>query len=84
VFFASAYKSKIKVLQALGRGLRKYKNKVLKLFDIVDNVSLAKTPAIDSKRYVCHAMRHYAKRKKLYLAEGFKYKEVKIKLKPQG
>lgn len=80
IIFASSYKSKIKVLQSIGRGLRKLGTKVLKLFDVVDNVSLT-TPS--KKKYVNHSMRHYKKRKKMYEKEGFKYQEVKVKIDPR-
>jgi superfamily II DNA or RNA helicase len=67
IIFAASYKGKIKVLQALGRGLRKYKGKlVMYLHDIVDDLSqLQGTGRRIHKNAVYkhyeHRLEHYAK-----------------------
>lgn len=65
--FASPYKSKIKVLQSIGRGLRqsKYKSKV-KLYDIVDDLSI--------NNHMNHLLKHFMERIKIYNKEQFDYK----------
>lgn len=82
VVFASSYKSKIKVLQSLGRGLRKLGTKVLRLFDIVDNVSTLKRDGITA--YVNHSVRHYKQRKTIYKKQGFSVKEVNLDVEYKG
>lgn len=71
--FASPYKSKIKVLQSIGRILRKDIDKnSAKLYDIVDDFSW--------KRRMNHSMKHFMNRCRLYSLEGFELtmKEVKL------
>lgn len=71
VIFASPYKSKVKVLQSLGRGLRKHSTKEkLQLIDIVDDLS-------DSQRKN-HVMRHYDHRKRMYKDEGLCYNTYNV------
>lgn len=72
VIFASAYKSKIKTLQAIGRGLRLYPNKKLIVIDIVDNLSL------NEELFENYSMKHFDERLKIYKKMGFKFKEVDV------
>lgn len=73
IIFASPSKSVIRVLQSIGRGLRKSdtKSKVT-LFDIGDDLSWGK--------YRNHALRHLDERITIYTNEEFAFKKVKIKL----
>lgn len=73
VIFASPYKSKIKVLQSIGRGLRLNEGKShCKLFDIADDLS--------HKSYKNHTLNHALERFKLYTAEQFKMKLIEVDL----
>jgi len=64
IIFASPSKSRIRVLQSIGRHLRKsvYKDKA-KLFDISDDLRW--------KKYVNHTYRHYKERIEIYRSEDF-------------
>lgn len=80
IIFASGYKSKVKVIQSIGRGLRKYKDKVfLKLFDIIDDLAIN-----DKKRkikYLNYSLLHYIERNKIYNKEQFSVKLSEYDLK---
>lgn len=74
VFFVSPTKSPIRVLQSVGRGLRKHgEDKVMRLYDIIDDFSWKKR-----KNF---ALIHGVERMKLYAAEGFPSKIFTIDLK---
>ena len=74
IVFASPSKSKIRVLQSLGRGLRLGdKSRSLKVFDISDDLS------IDSK--LNFTLRHFKERINIYSEQKFDYKIDRIKLK---
>jgi len=70
VIFASAFKSKIKVLQSIGRGLRKFNDTKCIVYDIVDDFTYN-----DKQNYT---LRHFVERVKLYINENFKYKMYSI------
>ena len=71
IIFASPSKSVIRVLQSIGRGLRKSDNKEhVKLYDISDN--------LQHKKYKNHTMRHLDDRIKIYTNENFAFNIVKI------
>jgi superfamily II DNA or RNA helicase len=73
IILASPTKSKIRVLQSIGRILRLYKNKFkAELYDIVDDFS--------HKSYRNYAVKHFAKRFSYYSKEKFDYKTIPIKL----
>lgn len=73
IIFASPSKSRIRVLQSIGRQLRKSDNKkVAKLYDIGDDLSW--------KSYKNHTLRHFSERLKIYKAEKFKFKSISIRL----
>ncbi len=73
IVFSSPSKSQIRVLQSIGRGLRKSDNgEPTKLYDIVDNMSWK------SKKNFVYA--HGAERKKIYDRERFEYKQFSIPL----
>jgi len=79
ILFASSYKSKIKVLQSIGRGLRLHKDKsFLKLYDIVDNCSFIKKD--ENIKFINYSMNHYKERYGFYEEQNWIIKSVKIKL----
>tara|TARA_R110001592_G_scaffold175360_3_gene414434 strand:+ start:11 stop:757 length:747 start_codon:yes stop_codon:yes gene_type:complete len=73
IIFASPSKSRIRVLQSIGRQLRKSdKKEVAKLYDLGDDLSW--------KSYKNHTLRHFAERIKIYKAEKFNYNPVIVRL----
>lgn len=73
VIFASPYKSRIKVMQSIGRGLRTAKDKSLcTLYDIADDLS--------NQRRSNHTFEHYKTRLHYYAEEGFDFKQYIIEL----
>ena len=80
VVFASGYKSRIKVLQSIGRGLRKLKDKMLlTLYDLVDDLSF--TSKKDDIRFINHSVKHYKERIKIYHEEEFEFKSIVYEVK---
>ena len=74
IVFTSPSKSRIRVMQSIGRGLRKSETKTkATLFDIADNL------AWKSKNNF--TLDHFAERLKMYNDEKFEYKMYKVKLK---
>lgn len=73
VIFSSPSKSVIRVLQSIGRGLRKAKDKdKTKVYDISDDLSY--------KSYQNHTLRHLDERIKIYNNEKFQYSLRRIKI----
>ena len=73
IVFASPSKSRIRVLQSIGRGLRQSKNKDhVKLFDISDDLT--------HKSRRNFTLRHFYDRINIYKEEKFNYKIDRIKL----
>lgn len=71
VVFASPSKSRIRVLQSIGRQLRKSQFKdSAKLFDIGDDLSI--------KSHRNHTLKHLTERVNLYIQEKFDYKLVRL------
>jgi len=67
IIFASSYKSKIKILQSIGRSLRKHKTKEKAcVYDLIDGIHYFKE--------------HFKSRKELYLKEKFDFTEKTINL----
>ena len=74
IVFASPYKSQIKVLQSIGRGLRTADDKeVLKLFDIADSLVYN-----NRENYT---LKHFRERINIYNEQGFEYQIVPVTLK---
>ena len=74
VIFASPSKSKIRVLQSVGRGLRLGDNKThMTLYDISDDLRID-----DFKN---HTLKHFSERVKIYKAEEFKISNYQVELK---
>lgn len=71
IVFASPSKSQIKVLQSIGRGLRKSDNgQVTTLYDLTDDLHWK-----NKKNYT---LVHGASRVRIYEKEQFKYKIIKV------
>jgi superfamily II DNA or RNA helicase len=74
IIFAHPGKSKIRVLQSIGRGLRISKGKkIAMLYDIVDDLSY--------KAHKNFAVKHFVARYKYYMEEKFPTKIYKVDLK---
>lgn len=83
VIFASFYKSKIKVLQSIGRGLRLHKSKkIIFIWDIIDDMRWKKKKRKDSKQTWGHnyAYLHFLERLAFYKEQEFKCIDKKINL----
>ena len=73
IIFASPSKSVVRVLQSIGRGLRKSDRKQhMKLFDISDDLRVGK--------YENHTFKHLGERIKIYTNEHFDYEITKLHL----
>ena len=76
IIFSEPYKSRIKVLQSIGRGLRTYgTDKTVKLFDIVDDLSYTTRQGTQKHN---HVFKHFLERVKYYSEEGFKVKIITL------
>jgi superfamily II DNA or RNA helicase len=74
IIVAAPTKSVIRVLQTIGRGLRKTDTKTkCVVFDISDNLSW--------KKKINFTLKHFAERLKVYIKEDFKYKRYNVELK---
>lgn len=79
VVFCSTYKSPIKTLQAIGRGLRLHKDKkMVRVIDFVDDMRLNKK--IRGAKSKNHLYKHSLKRQKLYFKKEFNYKIKEIEV----
>ena len=73
IVFASPSKSRVRVLQSIGRGLRQTDDKSrVKLFDVSDNVSYKSRPNF--------TYRHFTQRLNIYKEEQFSYEINRISL----
>lgn len=73
VIFGSPSKSRIRVLQSIGRGLRTSEDKLTAvLYDVADDLSW--------KSFKNHTIRHFSERVQMYNQEKFEYKIYTIKL----
>lgn len=74
IIIAAPTKSVVRVLQTMGRGLRKTDTKTkCTVFDIADNLSW--------KKKVNYTLKHFGERLKIYMTEEFKYKKYNVELK---
>ena len=74
IIIASPTKSTVRILQTIGRGLRKTDDKThCTVFDIADNLQW--------KRHANHTLRHFGDRMKVYIKEEFKYKLYHVELR---
>jgi superfamily II DNA or RNA helicase len=70
IIFASGYKSRIKTLQSIGRGLRLHKNKkYTKLFDFADDCCFQDRN--NDIKFINHSMNHYKERSVYYQEENW-------------
>jgi superfamily II DNA or RNA helicase len=73
IIFTTSYKNQIKVLQSIGRILRKAAGKnIATLYDIADNFNIKNKPNI--------LIRHFFERIKMYAEEKFPYKIYEVSL----
>ena len=73
IIFSSPSRSVIRVLQSIGRGLRKSKSKdTVKLYDISDDLRYMK--------YENHTYRHLQERIKIYNKERFESKSFRVEI----
>ena len=73
IIFASPSKSRVRVLQSIGRQLRKSEHKdVARLYDIGDDLSW--------KSWKNHTLRHFLERIKIYESEKFDFTSVMIRI----
>lgn len=94
VIFASSYKSKIKILQSIGRGLRTHADKNgVKIWDCVDSLLYKKKKLQLSDKYIFdeddiesddvhinHVYKHWIQRLKYYKEQGFNFINKRVKL----
>ena len=72
VIFASPSKSRIRILQSIGRQLRKSEHKeTAKLFDIADDLTW--------KSHQNYTLKHFLERVRIYNEEKFDYKMITIR-----
>lgn len=77
IIFFSSYKSKIKILQSIGRGLRTHSSKEhMTLWDIVDDLRYT----YQGKKVDNYIYRHWKSRKSYYDEQGFGHETVSIPL----
>lgn len=80
VVFGSTMKSRIKVLQSIGRGLRVMAGKTsVKLWDIVDDFSTKTKQGAEKK--VNTSLKHFRERVKIYDSEQFDYQTITINIR---
>ena len=73
IIFASPSKSRIRVLQSIGRGLRTTDDKnSATLYDIADDLTHGKKEN--------YTIKHFAERVRMYIDEGFKYRIYNVDL----
>ena len=83
IIAASSYKSKIKVLQSIGRGLRLHESKdKMVWWDIVDDMRWKKQKRINQKNEIGYnyMFEQFLARIKYYKEQDFKYINKKVDL----
>jgi len=76
MIFASSTKSRIRLMQSIGRGLRLNPNKEMcNIYDITDNLQMEPTN---------HTLKHFIERISMYNEESFPYKIHTINLREEG
>lgn len=77
IIFASPSKSVVRVLQSIGRGLRKSETKEnVVIYDISDDLRY--------KKYINHTYRHLEERVRIYTKERFVHRLISINFKRDG
>jgi superfamily II DNA or RNA helicase len=78
IIFAESVKSSIKVIQSIGRSLRKHKNKEKAIiWDIVDDLTYTTNRGTKKKNYI---LKHFFERIGYYDEEGFNYSLKNVSL----
>lgn len=78
IIFGSPTKSKIRLLQSIGRGLRKHDKKdICRVFDLADDLR-------GKRKKANYTLKHCLERLQIYTNEGFTVKETTIKFKVAG
>jgi type I site-specific restriction endonuclease len=73
---ASGTKSRVKVIQSLGRGMRLFEDKdILRVFDIVDDLCL------EDPEYINYSYKHYLARNEIYTNNSFDVTETIYNIK---
>jgi superfamily II DNA or RNA helicase len=76
MFFASAYKSLVRTLQSIGRGLRKSQSKTkCTLYDLADDLSWGDTKVREN-----YTLQHFKDRLGIYSNEGFLFKVMELEI----
>ena len=69
IFLTESFKSQVKILQSLGRGLRLHKDKdMLRFIDLVDDFTYDTSYGF---KYVNHLFKHHKERLRIYKQENF-------------
>jgi superfamily II DNA or RNA helicase len=77
LIMASGYKAKIKILQSIGRALRKMKNKEkVRIYDIVDDMTIKLK---DQPQYKTYSSKHWEEREGIYKDKKLNYKVITYK-----
>jgi len=72
IVLAANYKSKIKVIQSIGRGLRINDSKdQVTVYDLIDDLEYSYIENTRVKKYLNYGLKHYKERKKFYKEEGY-------------
>ena len=81
IIFASSYRSRLKVLQSIGRGLRKHQTKKgLLVFDLIDDLTWLHNWGDKEILHKNYTYIHWLERLRHYDNQGFKYITKKINL----
>jgi len=82
IILASSTRSKTRLLQSIGRGLRTHDSKShLVVWDIVDNLTFINNHANKEVKHLNHVYNHFIQRIQYYANQGFKYITKNINLK---
>ena len=74
IIFASSFRSKIKILQSIGRGLRVHDTKDrLLVWDIVDDLSWVHNWGDNDVKHINYVYEHWKERLRYYNAQNFNY-----------
>ena len=77
IVFFSSYKSEIKVIQSIGRGLRKHESKEqMVLWDCVDDLRYKDC----GKKIKNYSYKHWENRKHYYEEQMFEYSDITINI----
>ena len=84
VVLHSSYKSRTKILQSIGRGLRLHGSKsIVIIWDVIDDLRKKKKKISETSTedYVAnYGYKHFLKRLEFYKEQNFKYKNMIVRL----